>query len=56
MDCSKSAGIYCCGTRRTDSVSDEIDKLLGIKINKAILKILLSMYSIFFGKMDITLK
>ena len=25
-DCSKSAGIYCCGTRRTDSVSDEIDK------------------------------
>ena len=26
MDCSKSAGIYCCGTRRTDSVSDEIDK------------------------------
>ena len=31
MDCSKSAGIYCCGTRRTDSVSDEIDKLLGIK-------------------------
>ena len=35
MDCSKSAGIYCCGTRRTDSVSDEIDKLLGIKNKKS---------------------
>lgn len=31
MDCSKNAGIFCSGTRRTDSVSDEIDRMLGIK-------------------------
>ena len=30
MDCSKNGGIFCCGTRRTDSVTDEIDKILGI--------------------------
>ena len=48
MDCSKSVGIYCCGTRRTDSVSDEIDKLLGIKINKAILKILKYVFNILW--------
>jgi len=30
IDCSKNAGIFCSGTRRSDSVTDEIDKILGI--------------------------
>lgn len=34
VDCSKGAGIYCSGTRRTDSVSDEIDKMLKIEKQK----------------------
>lgn len=36
MDCSKNSGIFCCGTRRSDSVTDEIDKLLGFdKLDKS---------------------
>lgn len=31
MKCSKNAGIFCTGTRRTDSVSDEIDRILNIE-------------------------
>lgn len=34
INCSKNAGIYCSGTRRTDSVTDELDKMLGIKKTK----------------------
>ncbi len=30
LDCSKGAGIFCSGTRRTDTVTDVIDKMLGI--------------------------
>ncbi|ETI96882.1 MAG: hypothetical protein Q606_CBAC00007G0008 [Intestinibacter bartlettii DORA_8_9] len=34
IDCGKNAGIFCSGTRRTDSVNDELDKILGIKKTK----------------------
>ena len=34
INCSKNAGILCAGTRRNDSVTDELDKLLGVKKSK----------------------
>lgn len=35
ISCSKKAGIYCSSTRRTDSVIDEIDRLLNLKKQKS---------------------
>lgn len=50
INCSKSAGIYCSGTRRTDSVTDEIDKILQFKKKKSSEDTILYAFDILWEK------